>query len=199
MDFKEAMRRSLTSDKRTHTDPFLLHARISDLVGNDYSAKKAAEDFYRLDARFEISKTIIASVPARRKRRKKHVYRLKKSPTPPEDAYVFFTNDSETLHISRECSCLKNKTVYRTLYDYARYEDYLKRKGKGAACSSYNLSKTHKPHICRRCGGFSYKRANGFFRRLVGAIFKRLGIAVYTVVRLKSRLSSGEDPLDTDR
>ena len=73
MDFKEAMQHSLKIDKHTHADPFLLHSRVSDLVGNDYEAKKAAEEFYRLDAKYEISKAILATVPQpKRRKRKKH-------------------------------------------------------------------------------------------------------------------------------
>ena len=58
MNFKQALNKSLKADKHTHTDPFLLHSHVSDLVGNDYEAKKAAEEFYRLDAKYEISKAI---------------------------------------------------------------------------------------------------------------------------------------------
>ena len=55
MDFKEALEKSMKQDNRTHADPFLLYSRVSDLVGNGYEAKKAAEEFYRLDAKYEIS------------------------------------------------------------------------------------------------------------------------------------------------
>ena len=63
MEFQEALQKSLKADKHTHTDPFLLHSRVCDLVGNDYEAKKAAEEFYRFDAKYEISKTILATTP----------------------------------------------------------------------------------------------------------------------------------------
>jgi hypothetical protein len=63
MELKEALHKSLKADKRTHSDPFLLHSRVCDFVGNDYEAKKAAEEFYRLDAKYEISKTICSSIP----------------------------------------------------------------------------------------------------------------------------------------
>ena len=72
MEFNEALQKSLKADKHTHSDPFLLHSRVCDLVGNDYEAKKAAEEFYRLDAKYEISKTILGSAPVRYKKRKKH-------------------------------------------------------------------------------------------------------------------------------
>ena len=71
MEFQEALQKSLKADKHTHTDPFLLHSRVCDLVGNDYEAKKAAEEFYRFDAKYEISKTILATTP-QQKRRKAH-------------------------------------------------------------------------------------------------------------------------------
>ena len=77
MEFKEALQKSLKADKHTHADPFLLHSRVCDLVGNDYEAKKAAEEFYRLDAKYEISKTILGSAPMRYKKRKKHYYKIK--------------------------------------------------------------------------------------------------------------------------
>ena len=48
MEFNEALQKSLKADKHTHADPFLLHSHVSDIVGNDYEAKKAAEEFYRL-------------------------------------------------------------------------------------------------------------------------------------------------------
>ena len=115
MDFKQALSHSLKIDKRTLTDPFLLHSRVSDLVGNDYEAKKAAEEFYRLDAKYEISKTILGAAPVRYKKRKKHYYKLKPIPIPPDNAYVFFTEDSQTIHLSGECPCLKDEArVYRT-------------------------------------------------------------------------------------
>lgn len=155
MDFKEAMQHSLKIDKLTHTDPFLLHSRVCDLVGNDYEAKKAAEEFYRLDAKYEISKTILASVPVRYKKRKKHYYKIKPMPIPPDNAYVFYTNGSPTLHLSAECPCLKDKTIYRTTYDHARYIDFLRTRATLGHRYSYRLSKSHKPKLCRRCGSFT--------------------------------------------
>ena len=63
MKFKDALQKSLKADKHTHANPFLLYSRVSDHVGNDYETKKAAEEFYRFDAKYEISKTILATTP----------------------------------------------------------------------------------------------------------------------------------------
>ena len=82
MELKEAIRHSLKADAHTKKDPFLLHSHVSDLIGNDLEAKKAAEEFYRLDAKYEISKTILDSAPVRYRKRKKLRYRLKPI-TPP--------------------------------------------------------------------------------------------------------------------
>ena len=70
MEFNEALQKSLKADKHTHADPFHLLSHVCDLVGNDFEAKKAAEEFYRLDAKYEISKTILGSAPVRYKKRK---------------------------------------------------------------------------------------------------------------------------------
>lgn len=151
MEFKEALQRSLKVDKHTHIDPFLLHSRVSDLVGNDYEAKKAAEEFYRLDAKYEISKTLLASAPVRYKKR---YYKIKPMPIPPDNAYVYFGEDTSTLHLSGACPCLKNKTVYRTTYDHARYKNFLRTSPSLKHRYLCRLSKTHNPKLCRRCGSF---------------------------------------------
>lgn len=185
MDFKEAMRHSLKIDKHTHTDPFLLHSRVSDLVGNDYEEKKAAKEFYRLDAKYEISKTILGSAPVRYKKRKKHYYKIKPMPIPPDNAYVYVCEDTTTLHISGGCPCLKDSTqIYRTTYDHARKLDFKKTYLSGYSCfykvrhtgSITRLSKSHKVHICRRCGDFTPRQAKGIFYRLARWIFERFHI-----------------------
>ena len=51
MELKEALRQSPKADAHTKKDPFLLHSRVSDLIGNDLEAKKAAEGFYRLKSK----------------------------------------------------------------------------------------------------------------------------------------------------
>ena len=33
MELKEALQKSLKADKHTHSDPFLLHSRVCDLLG----------------------------------------------------------------------------------------------------------------------------------------------------------------------
>ena len=174
MEFKEALQKSLKADKHTHSDPFLLHSRVCDLVGNDYEAKKAAEKFYRLDAKYEISKTILGSAPVRYKKRKKHYYKLKPMPIPPDDAYVFFSTDSRTLHLSSECPCLKNKTVYRSFYDFARYSDYTKITKQ--QYRRYELSKAHRPPICRCCGHFKPTFARNFADKLKAFLYNTFGI-----------------------
>ena len=179
MEFKEALLKSLKADKHTHSDPFLLHSHVSDLVGDDYEAKKAAEEFYRLDAKYEISKTILATVPqSKRRKRKKHTYKLKLIAPPPDHAYVFFTKDSPTIHISGECPCLKDKTVFRASYDYARYRDYLKHRHSLPlkprwAC---RLARSHTPKICRRCGSFTPTYPRTFIEKLRAFLYDTFGV-----------------------
>ena len=157
MEFKEALQKSLKNDKHTHTDSFLLHSHVSDLVGNDYESKKAAEQFYRLDAKYEISKTILKSAPIRYKKRKKHYYKVKPMPIPPDNAYVYFGEDTSTLHLSRECPCLKGTLqIYKTIYEYVKIPN-----------------SNHKVHICRRCGEFTPKQTKGRFYRFVRWMFER--------------------------
>ena len=182
MEFNEALQKSLKADKHTRADPFLLHSHVSDLVGNDYEAKKAAEEFYRLDAKYEISKTILGSAPVRCKKRKKHYYKIKPMPIPPDNAYVYFDENGETLHLSGECPCLKNAPkIYRTTYDHAKMIDF-KRKHLPNRSWFYKmryswsisrLSQSHKVHICRRCRDFTPRQVNGIFYRLARWIFER--------------------------
>ena len=188
MEFKEALQKSLKADKHTHSDPFLLHSRVCDLVGSDYEAKKAAEEFYRLDAKYEISKTLLGSAPARYKKRKKHYYKLKPMPIPPDNAYVYFDEDAEVLHLSGECPCLKNASqIYRTTYDHAKMLDF-KRKHLHNRSWFYKirhsgsisrLSQSHKVHICRHCGCFTPRQAKGVFYRLARWIFERWHIDLH--------------------
>ena len=188
MEFNEALQKSLKADKHTHADPFLLHSRVSDLVGNDYEAKKAAEEFYRLDAKYEISKTILGAAPVRYKKQKKHYYKIKPMPIPPDNAYVFFTEDSQTIHLSGECPCLKDDArVYRTTYDHARTLDFKKAYLSERSWlyktrhlgSIARLSKFHKPHLCRRCSNFTPKKATNIFYRLAAWLFDHAYIAIH--------------------
>ena len=188
MDFKEALQKSLKAQPNSHDEPFLLYSCVSDLVGNDYEAKKAAEEFYRLDAKYEISKTILGSAPVRYKKRKKHYYKVKPMPIPPDNAYVYFGENNSTLHLSGECPCLKNASqIHRTTYDYAKMLDF-KRKHLPNRSWFYKmrysgsisrLSKSHKVHICRRCGDFTPKQAKGVFYRLARWIFERWHIDLH--------------------
>ena len=179
MEFNEALQRSLKADKHAHADPFLLHSHVSDLVGNDYEAKKAAEEFYRLDAKYEILKMILATVPHPKQRKsKKHTYKPKPITPPPNRAYVFYTKDSPTIHISGECPCLKNRTVFRTTYDYARSRDYLKHRHSLPLKPhwSYSLAKSHTPQICRRCGQFTPTYPRTFIEKLRTFLYDTFGI-----------------------
>ena len=178
MKFKDALQKSLKADKHTHANPFLLSSRVSDHVGNDYETKKAAEEFYRFDAKYEISKTILATTPQqKRRKRKKHIYKLKPIAPPPDNAYVFFADDS-TLHLSGECPCLKNRTVFRTSYDYARYRDYLKHRHSLPLKPhwSYSLAKSHTPQICRRCGSFTPTYPRTFIEKLRTFLYDTFGV-----------------------
>ena len=185
MEFNEALQKSLKADKHTHADPFLLHSHVSDLVGNDHEAKKAAEEFYRLDAKYKISKTILGSAPVRYKKRKKHYYKLKPMSIPPDNAYVYFDEDTSTLHLSGECPCLKDALqIYRTTYDHAKILDYKKNHFSNYSLfykfrysrSIAKLSQNSQMHICHRCGNFTSKQATGIFYRLVIWIFERTHI-----------------------
>ena len=187
MEFKEALQKSLKADKHTYSDPFFLHSMVSDLVGNDYEAKKAAEQFYRLDAKHDISKTLLGSVQVRYKKHKKHYYKIKPMPIPPDNAYVYF-DDTLTLHLSGECSCLKNAVqIDRTTYDHARKLDFQAKYQSGRSwfyrmryhADSVKRSQKHIPRICRRCGDFVPKKANGIFYKLAKFIFNTYSIDIH--------------------
>jgi hypothetical protein len=188
MDFKEALRHSLKIDKHTPTDPFLLHSRVSDLVGNDYEAKKAAEEFYRLDAKYEISKTILASAPVKYKKCKKHYYKIKQMPIPSDNAYVYFGEDTSVLHLSGECPCLKDEPrIFRSTYYHTRTLDF-KRTYLSERSWFYKtrhlgsiarLSKYHKPHVCRHCGDFTPKKSTNIFYKLATWLFDHIYIDIH--------------------
>ena len=180
MELKEALQKSLKADKRTHSDPFLLHSRVCDLVGSDYEAKKAAEEFYRLDMKYEISKTILGSAPVRYKKRKKHYYKVKPMPIPPDNAYVYFDEDATVLHLSGECPRLKNKTVYRSFYDFARYSDYIKTTKQ--RYYRYESSKAHRPPICRCCGNFEPTFARSFVDKIRTFLYNKFGLGCVTKI-----------------
>lgn len=197
MDFKEALQKSLKKDKRTHKDIFLLHSHLCDFVGNDYESKKAAEEFYRLDAKYEISKTILGSAPVRYKKRKKHTYRLKSIAPPPHNALVFYTVGSLTLHLSGECPCLKGESILRSTYLEAKRRNLygeLQQVAQRDTCENTQLdlranppksgnsadnggsdalnrlNKCLDPHICRRCGGFRPTFKRPFAEKLMALI-----------------------------
>ena len=123
--------------------------------------------------------------PVRYKKRKKQYYKIKPMQIPPDNAYVYFNEDGSTLHLSGECPCLKeNSQIYCTTYDHAKMLDF---KGKHLHNSSWfykmrysgsitRLSKKHKVHICRRCGDFTPRQANGIFYRLARCFFEQTHI-----------------------
>ena len=152
MDFTEALMRSIKSDTKARKDPFLLFSRISDLVGGDFEAKRAADDFYRLDKRYEISKTILQAIPPRYKKRKKRYYKLKPITPPPMNAFVYLSEGSRLIHISKECPGLRDAgRVKRLSYARARLLDIIDQK------STDGKSGIPKPPICRKCGDFTPK------------------------------------------
>lgn len=159
MDFNEALANALKKDRHTHKDPFLLSNRISDLVGNDYEAKRAAEAYFRLDSRYHITETAMKCAPAPGRRKKtKHYYRIKSLPPPPDNAFVFMDmSETQVVHMSRECPCLKGKKVIRSLYRYQ---------------SLYSGS----TQICRICGHFAPTYPSKLFELLRLFISEKFGI-----------------------
>ena len=102
--------------------------------------------------------------------------------TPHDNTYVFFSDDSPTLHISGECPYLKDKIVFRTIYDYARYRDYLKHRNIHSLKSrwAYRLERSHTPQICRRCGQFTPTYPRTLIEKLQAFLYDtfEIGIAV---------------------
>ena len=120
MDFNEALARALKDDEHTHSDPFLLKSRMSDLIGNDYEGLEAMEAYFRLDSRYGITNTTLKCAPPPPKQPKKRQNRKEKPPSPPpDDAFVYLdVNDQSLEHISKDCPCLKNSLTVRTLQKY---------------------------------------------------------------------------------
>lgn len=65
MDFQDKLKKAIKICGKRADDPFFLYCVLSDLVGNDYEEKKAAEEFYLLDAKYKITKTLISSTCSR--------------------------------------------------------------------------------------------------------------------------------------
>ena len=157
MDFKEALESSMKQDNRTHADPFLLYSRVSDLVGNDYEAKKAAEQFYRLDARYEITKTILQVALPKQQKKKKHVYHIKPMPIPFEKVQIFFDTKTGVVHRLNTCPCIHDPAAIRHVtYAKAKQLDVSRTHPKISWWSPKltHMATTHHPKICRRCGNF---------------------------------------------
>ena len=178
MEFKDALQKTLQSNKRACSDSFFLYSCLSDFLGDNDEAKRAAEEFYRLDAKHEISRTILASAPkAKRRRRKKLVYKVKQGTAIPGKANVFFEGRSTLLHLSAECPCLNGTVIYRTNYYFARYRDYIRnQQGTLNVDWSYKAINAHKPKICRRCGNFSPTYPRGFRERFRSFLYFYIGI-----------------------
>ena len=151
----------------------------------DKDTQISLEAAKELDAKYEISKTILGSTPVRYKKRKKHFFKVKPMPIPPENAYVYFGENTAVLHLVGECPCLRGaERVYRATYDHARVRDF--KREYLSACSWFykmrhrgsiaRLSRLHKPHICRRCGDFRVKQAKGIFYKMGKWIFERMHI-----------------------
>lgn len=156
MDFKDALQKVLKADKHTHGGPFLLYSRVCDLIGNDYDAKKAAEEFYRLDAKYKITETIQSSIPVRYKERKKLRYRIKPVPPPAENTFVFYDTSAATVHLCEKCPRIHAETIRRVSYAKAKRLDVC-RKYPGIPWWTFahkQLAQKVSPNICRRCGGF---------------------------------------------
>ena len=156
MDFQKALLYSLKVDKRIGRNPFLLYSRISDVAGNDYEAKKAAEEFYRLDVKYKITETIQNSVPVRYKKRKKLRYRIKPVPPPAENTFVFYDTSTATVHLCEKCPRIHAETTRRASYAKAKRLDVC-RKYPGIPWWTFahkQLAQKVSPNICRRCGGF---------------------------------------------
>ena len=185
MDFNEALKKVLNKDKESRENPFLLFSKVSDLIGNDYDAKRAAEEFYRVDAKYNIAKNIIAAKPLKYKRRKKLYYRRKPMELPPKDAYVYFSYDTPVLHIARECPELNNFCkIKRVSFDRASAADFKQKyfpkstNGKKAK-KAKKAKKGDKPCICPRCGGFTPRKKPKFLFWITRWLFYNFGIDIH--------------------
>ena len=159
MDFKEALQKSLKAQPNAHAEPFLLYSCVSDLVGNDYEAKKAAEQFCRLDASYKITQTILqAAPPPRRRKKKKRVYRIKPMPIPPDKVKVFYDTDTGTVHLLDGCPSIHDPAALRRVtYQKAKRLDVC-RCFPNIGWWSPKLKRiaiNYRPNICRRCGDFN--------------------------------------------
>ena len=156
MDFEQAMEHVLKTDHLARTDPFLLYAKISDLIGNDYEAKKAAEEFYRLETEKSLTtdRTIGVSSPGKRKKRKRQPLEL--IPQPPSGAIVYYGEDTTVIHLRKDCADLQHAPlIHRTTCANARRWDAW-RLSPNLYWWSLRLTllaKNHPLNICRRCGG----------------------------------------------
>lgn len=63
MELKEALQKSLKADKHTHSDPFLLHSRVCDLVGSDYEAKRQQKNSTALMRNMKFQKRLSDQLP----------------------------------------------------------------------------------------------------------------------------------------
>ena len=159
MDFNEALERALKDDKHTHSDPFLLKSRISDLVGNDYDSKEAMEAYFRLDSRYGITNTTLKCAPPPLKQaKKKQNCRGKPLLPPPDNAFVYVDiNNRSVEHFSKDCPRLQGKVKLRTLQ---KYQNKL----------------SHGAAVCRVCGGFSPTYPSTLLERIKLFLSEKFGM-----------------------
>ena len=177
MDFKEALQKSLKAQPNALADSFLLYSCVSDLVGNDYEAKKAAEQFYRLDETYQISKSIRETIPMPKKR-KKRIYRIKPIAPPAEDAYVFYDTNTETVHSLEQCPRITDLRARHVIYAKAKQLDY---SGKHTDIPWWSpalkhAAQSHNPKICRQCGDFRPIHVPGFKERFRSFLHDTVGL-----------------------
>ena len=137
MNFQKALNEALKSDPHAKKDSFLLRAHIYDLVGNNYEAKKAAEEFFCSDVKHNISNTILNAASASKRKKKRQAYKPKPIPPPPDSAYVYFTNEENALHLSSQCPHISSIVLFQACYKHV--SDFF-----GDA----------PRRVCRRCGDF---------------------------------------------
>lgn len=202
MDFKEALDRAVKINGEASNDPFLLYSIICDLIGNDYQAKKAAEEFYRRGEVGNMSGAETSSAPApsspkaakplpQSQKKKKHPKKPQQTVI-PDDAIVFFADSSRTFHLSIECSGLKRAShAYYTCHDHAKVIDLKSKRSwlpwyynmfdaKGAN----ERLKKHKIPICKICGGDEPWQKYGTWDRFAKWVFEHFGIDLHRTKRV---------------
>ena len=173
MEFKDALQLALKENKAAANDPFLLHSQVSDLIGNNGEQKKAAESFFYLDSKYQISSSLVSAFPKRQKKRKKHYYKLKPIDVPSDDAYVYFNYETPTIHLSKNCPVLKNDFyVLRNTYKWARFNKYLDEVNiKTTYYANSDEVRSFRPHFCTRCGDFTPEFSSKHYFRITDFLY----------------------------